>query len=123
MLIECYCARDDNFEPTKFKNLMSDFEIPARDARIMHVRLDKWRKDAVALATEQEQLTHKKSKARKTADGVSDLTDTTTDNNTPSPLQQQSQEEEEPMLVEDIGDNHELQGHLGILASVALHNN
>lgn len=122
MLIECYCARDDNFEPTKFKNLMSDFEIPAREARIMHVRLDKWRKDAVALATEQEQLTHKKSKARKTGDGVSDLTDTTTDNFTPLPLQQQSQEEEEPLLVEDIGDNHELQGNLGILASVALHN-
>ena len=35
MLIEFYCCRDDNFEPTKFKNLMEEFDIPAKEARIM----------------------------------------------------------------------------------------
>lgn len=116
MLIECYCARDDNFEPTKFKNLMSDFDIPARDARIMHVRLDKWRKDAAAQAAQQEQLVKKKAKAQKTSDGVSDLTATTSDNSSPLP----QETTQELMQLGDTAGYHEVEGHLGILADIAL---
>ena len=75
MLVEVYCSRDDNFEPGKFKNVLSEFGIGPKEARIMHVRLDRWRKDAALL--EHEKKGHSSS-AR--ASAISDLTGATTTN-------------------------------------------
>jgi hypothetical protein len=55
MLLEVYCSRDDNFEPGKFKNVLSEFGIGPKEARIMHVRLDRWRKDAALLEHEKKE--------------------------------------------------------------------
>ena len=115
MLIESYCARDDNFEPTRFANLMADFSIPAKDARIMHVRLDKWRKNAAAQAKAEEQQAKNSAKAQKTAD----VTPTTSMGNPSPPVAL----EWTPPQTEHYGNtagNEELQGHLGILAYAAL---
>jgi hypothetical protein len=83
MLVEVYCSRDDNFEPGKFKVVLSEFGIGPKDARIMHVRLDRWRKDAALLAKaqdlEHEKKDHSSSSATR-ASAVSDLTGATTTN-------------------------------------------
>jgi hypothetical protein len=75
MLVEVYCRRDDNFEPGKFKNVLSEFGIGPKEARIMHVRLDRWRKDAALLEHEKKD---RSSSAR--ASAISDLTGATTTN-------------------------------------------
>ena len=75
MLVEVYCSRDDNFEPGKFKNVLSEFGIGPKEARIMHVRLDRWRKDAALL--EHEKKGHSSSARAST---ISDLTGATTTN-------------------------------------------
>jgi hypothetical protein len=87
MLIEVYCSRDDNFEPGKFKIAMGEFGIGPREARIMHVRLDKWRKEAAFLVQEQEE--QQKAAKRRAQSGaassvISDLTGATTSNNSPN---------------------------------------
>ena len=87
MLIEVYCSRDDNFEPGKFKIAMGEFGIGPREARIMHVRLDKWRKEAAILVQEQEE--QQKAAKRRSQSGaassvISDLTGATTSNNSPN---------------------------------------
>lgn len=77
MLIEVYCSRDDSFEPGKFRIAMSEFGIGPKEARIMHVRFDRWRKDAALLAISSDSSVGKASVA------VSDLTGATTTNNSP----------------------------------------
>jgi hypothetical protein len=84
MLIEVYCSRDDSFEPGKFRIAMSEFGIGPKDARIMHVRLDRWRKDAALLAKaqdlEHEKKGHSSSSSATRVSAVSDLTGATTTN-------------------------------------------
>ena len=89
MLIEVYCSRDDNFEPGKFKIAMGEFGIGPREARIMYVRLDKWRKEAAILVQEQEEQQKAANKRRAQSGAasssvISDLTGATTSNNSPN---------------------------------------
>eukprot|EP01036_Dinobryon_divergens_P025466 gene25466-34017_t len=87
MLIEVYCSRDDNFEPGKFKIAMGEFGIGPREARIMHVRLDKWRKEAAFLVQEQEEqqkAAKRRAQSGTTSSVISDLTGATTSNNSPN---------------------------------------
>ena len=81
MLVEVYCSRDDNFKPGKFKVVLSEFGIGPKDARIMHVHLDRWRKDAALLAKAQDLEHEKKGTSSSTgASAISDLTGATTTN-------------------------------------------
>ena len=77
-LIKLYCTRGDNFESARFKDLMAEFGIKAMDARLMHMQLDTWRTAAAEFAEDQLQKKKKKSKAGKNSDGLSDLTTSTT---------------------------------------------
>ena len=108
MLVNLYCSRGDNFEPTKFKTLMGDFGIQPREARIMHVRLDKWRKDAKLFAAQQEDQVKNGNKRKKNTDEVSDITGATSTgaSTASSPQlqqQQQQQQQGEEGQVADLG--------------------
>ena len=91
MLISLYCSKDDHFSSNNFKAVMEEFDIPAKDARIMHVRLDKWRMEAEQFAKMQKGLEKRKEKSASGHSAVSDLTGTTTDNS-----QQNSQDDQLP---------------------------
>ena len=96
-LINLYCSRGDNFESTKFRDLMED-------ARLMHLRLDQWRVEADEFAREEQQK-KKKAKTGKNAEEISELTTASTsveDTTHPS-----------PPLVQDTREDA---GLLGILA-------
>jgi hypothetical protein len=102
-LINLYCSRGDNFESTKFRDLMDEFGIAKIDARLMHLRLDQWRVEAAEFAREEQ---HKKKKARtgKSAEEISELTTASTsveDTTHPSPLVQDTPAGEPPR--EDAG--------------------
>jgi len=109
MLISLYCNSDQNFSSDGFKNVMDEFGIEARHARIMHVHLNRWRKTAEQFAAARKD-TAGKAKAGKasSSSGVSDLTGT--DTNSPPqtrqatpPQQRMDERSQEGFTPEAIG--------------------
>jgi UDP-2,3-diacylglucosamine pyrophosphatase LpxH len=95
-LINLYCSRGDNFESTKFRDLMEEFDIAKKDSRLMHLRLDQWRVEADEFAREEQQQKKKKAKTGKNAEEISELTTASTsvdDTTHPSPLVQDTRED------------------------------
>ena len=94
-LIKLYCTRDDNFESARFKDLMAEFGIKAMDARLMHMHLETWRTAAAEFAEDQLQR-KKKSKTGKNSDGLSDLTTSTTVEETMASQEKNPQQDNPP---------------------------
>ena len=106
-LINLYCSRGDNFESTKFRDLMDEFGIAKIDARLMHLRLDQWRIEAAEFAREEQ---HKKKKA-KTGKNAEEISDLTTASST-------SVEDTTPPAPR-VPDTREDENHLGLLGILA----
>ena len=106
-LSNLYCSRGDNFDSTKFRDLMGEFGIAKLDARLMHLRLDQWRVEADEFATEEQ---HKKKKAKtgKNAEEISDLSTAST-----------SVEDTTPRASHLVQDTHEDANYLGLLGILA----
>ena len=78
-LISTYCSRDDYFSPASFKATLAEFNIPKLYSHLMHLRLDKWRKDAEQFCADQGREEKKKRARQSSGNGdVSDLTGETT---------------------------------------------
>ena len=80
MMISLYCNSDNNFSSDGFKNVMAEFDIEAKHARIMHVHLNRWRKNAEQFAAARSKDMEKAGTGGKatgsSSSGVSDLTGT-----------------------------------------------
>ncbi len=78
-LISTYCSRDDYFSPASFKATLAEFGIPKLHFHLMHLRLDKWRKEAEKFFADQGREDKKKRARQASGNGnVSDLTGETT---------------------------------------------
>ena len=45
-VISTYCSRDDYFSPASFKATLAEFRIEKLHSHLMHLRLDKWRRNS-----------------------------------------------------------------------------
>ena len=78
-LISTYCSRYDYFSPASFKATLAEFGIPKLHSHLMHLRLDKWRKEAEKFFADQGREDKKKRARQASGNGnVSDLTGETT---------------------------------------------
>ena len=73
------CSRDDYFSPASFKATLAEFGIPKLHSHLMHLRLDKWCKEAEKFFADQGREDKKKRARQASGNGnVSDLTGETT---------------------------------------------